>query len=141
MTKIDELEKKRAERLEARAKKKAEQYEKDLEARIELEDEHGTLAAVQVSYVEGHPTMALVRRPDGPEYKRFKDLVGRYATGDAKSAKKVQEASETLGRMACVYPAEKELDEMIVAFPGLLTSLGNVAGALAQGAAVDEGKD
>lgn len=132
------LEAKRAER----AKAEEQQYEKDLEARIALEDEHGTVAAVKVSrFVHGQPTRAYLRTPNAAEYKRYKSQMFA-AAGGKKGGVSQQQAQELLAQACWAYPSGKEAqDAMLEAFPGLLTPLSIAAAALAEGKAEDEGKD
>ncbi len=67
--KTEELEKKLEASRAERAAAEETQYELDLEARIELEAEFGTIAAVKVArFVPGHPTRAYLRTPRGSEY-------------------------------------------------------------------------
>lgn len=138
MTKIEELEEKlEASRLE-RAKAEEAQYEKDLEARIALEEQYGGIAAVKVSrFVPGQPTRAYLKTPTGPQYKKYKDLVFRAA--GRKDTAASQEASEGLARACWVYPAPGEAQAaMLEAFPGLLTPLSTAAASLAEGKSEDE---
>lgn len=148
MSKADALEKKLQDRRDARAEKETAQYEIDLQERIDLEDVHGQLTAVKVSrFVEGQPTIALVRTPTAIEYKKFKDLVHR-AVGMKNETAKKGEAIDQIARSCWVYPKQREKDgessaaqeEMLEAFPGLLTPIANVAIALAEGKSEDEGK-
>lgn len=138
----------RTEELEARLeanraeREKAEdaQYEIDLEKRIELETEHGGIAAVKVSrFVPGQPTRAYLRTPTGPEYKRYKALM--FAANQQKNTPKMQvEAQEQLARSCWIYPAKDDQDAMLAAFPGILSPLSMAAAALAEGKTEDEGK-
>lgn len=139
--KIEELRKKLEDLREAREKEEEAQLEKDLEAQIELESEHGALVTVKPKkYVSGQPTFALVRTPTSSEYKRFKAMVASAGEGKAR-AKKVQEAGELLAKVCWVYPQEEEdRGSMLEVFPGLLTSMGIVAAKLAEGDEADEGK-
>lgn len=144
MSKVEELEAKLAARRAARAKAEEAQYEKDLEARIELEDEHGSIASVSVArFVDGHPTMALVRTPSSGEYKRYKAQMFRAAHDGKKGAPVGQAAAQELLARACwVWPASEEArDAMAEAFPGILTPISQAAAALAEGKAEDTGKD
>lgn len=131
------LEAKRAERAQAEEA----QYEKDLEARIQLEDEHGTIAAVKVSrFVAGQPTRAYLRTPNSAEYKRYKAQMFAVAA-NKKSPLSPQQIQEQLAEACWVYPAAKDAKAaMLEAFPGLLTPLSMAAAALAEGTAEDEGK-
>lgn len=143
MSKAEDLEKKIEEKKAARAAKEETQYEKDLEAQLALYDEHPAIASVKVSrFVEGQPTMAILRAPTAPEYKRYKDLLFRYGGGDAKNVKKTQDAQDQLGMACWVYPAEDsdEQKAMRDAFPGIVTSIAVAAAGLAEGKADEEGK-
>lgn len=135
---IKEAEEKRAELLAKRDAEEAEQTATDLEARFELEVEHGPCAEVKMPvFKKGNPTRAYVRTPTKGEYKRFKDLCNRYE----KQPAKVQEAIDQLAEGAWVYPASEEAREsMLDAYPGLLTSISLVAAELAQGSKAEEGK-
>ncbi len=139
MTKIEELEAKRAKVLAEREKAETEQAERDLEARFALEDEHGPVAEIKMRvFKAGQPTRAYVRMPESGEYRRFKDLVQKHE----KQPKKVQDAADQLARATWVYPADDEAKAaMLDAFPGLLTTIANVAVAMANGKDADEGKD
>jgi len=141
-SRVEELEAKLQAKREERARAEEAQYEADLEARLSLEDEHGTLAAVKVSrFVVGHPTHAYVRMPTAPEYKRYKAQI--YKKAHEKSAgTNAQDAQELLARACWIYPADaKAREEMLDAFPGLLTPITMAAVGLAEGKAVEEGKD
>lgn len=132
-----ELEKLRA----SKAKAEETQYEADLEARLELEQEHEAIAAVKVArFISGQPTQAYVRTPSSAEYRRFRTLVHKAVGQKNPSAQ--AEASEQLARSCWVYPKTDEgRNAMLAAFPGILTPLANAAAALAQGNAEDVGKD
>jgi hypothetical protein len=141
MNKIEELEAKLEERRLARAKAEEAQYEKDLEARIELEGVHGTIAAVKVSrFVHGIPTRAYVRMPTASEYKRYKDLIFR-AAADKGAKTSAQRAQEDLARSCWVYPSGEEQAAMLEAIPGLLTPISMASLALAEGKNEETGKD
>jgi hypothetical protein len=139
-SRIEELEERLAQNRAARSKAEEAQYAVDLEARISLEEQHGTIAAVKVSrFSPGHPTQAYLRTPTGAQYKRYKDQIHRAV--DKKNIHAQQEASELLARSCWVYPASDEAKAaMLDAFPGLLTPLSMAAAALAEGKAEDEGK-
>lgn len=140
MTRIEELEAKLEVSRAARAKAEDEQYEVDLEARIALEEEHGTIAAVKVSrFTPGQPTRAFLRTPTGSEYKRYKTQIHKAV--DKKNITSQQEAADLLARSCWVYPATDDAKvAMLDAFPGLLTPLSMAAAALAEGKTEDEGK-
>ena len=140
MSRVEALEAKLAENRAARAKAEEAQYEIDLAARIDLEEEHGTIAAVKVSrFMPGQPTQAYLKTPTGPQYKRYKDQIHRAV--DKKNIASQQDAAELLAKSCWVYPASDEAKAaMLEAFPGLLTPLSMAAASLAEGKAEDEGK-
>lgn len=136
-----ELEKKLADMRETRAKAEEGQYEKDLEARIALEEEHGNIAAVKVAqFVPGFPTRAYLRTPIADEYRRYKQTINRAVIRDKRDPDKVREAGELLAKSCWIYPAtEQERNAMLDTFPGLLTPLGLAAQSLAEGQSEEEG--
>lgn len=136
-----ELEKRRAEREEASTKARAEQRLLDEEAYEDLKDEHAAVAAVSTSrFVQGQPTMAIVRMPAPAEYKRYVDQIG--ANVAKKSTKGQRDAQELLANSCWVYPASAEARKsMLEVFPGLLTPLSMAAAKLAEGSAEEEGKE
>ncbi|OFX05627.1 MAG: hypothetical protein A3E78_14485 [Alphaproteobacteria bacterium RIFCSPHIGHO2_12_FULL_63_12] len=142
MSRVAELEAKRAALQAAKAEAEEAQYEKDLEARIALEEEHGTIAAVKVSrFVPGQPTHAYLRTPNANEYKRFKAQIFAAQAGK-KGGVTPSVATEMLAESCWLYPAEKEArDAMLEVFPGLLSPISAAAVALAQGTEEAEGKD
>lgn len=134
-------------RADARAKAEQEQRIKDLTAKEKLEEEHdGAIATVTVArFKPGQPTMAIVRVPRALEYKRFKDQIARSAKKE--NAVSQVEAAELLAKASWVYPAPNDdgriseaQNAMLEAFPGILTTLGNIAAKLAEGSAAEEGK-
>lgn len=137
MSKAEEREARRA----AREKAEAEQREKDLDARDELEDEHGAIASVRVArFIPGQPTCAHLRMPTGAEYKRYKDTVFRAKAKD--NTKAISDAQEVLAQACWVYPREKkDREAMLEAFSGILTPIFVAATALAEGQAEEAGKD
>lgn len=146
MSRIEELEDKLANVRAGRAKAEEEQYEKDLEEQLRLTEEHVVLATVKVArFAPGFPTRAFVRMPRSSEYRRYKDRVHRAA--DKKNITDIQSAGDQLARACWVYPAPDDdgmsdaQTAMLEAFPGLLTAIGVAAIGLAEGRAVDEGKD
>jgi hypothetical protein len=138
--KIEELERKRAERLSELDSKETEQRVTDLEGREAVEEQHGLVAAVSVArYVPGFPTCAYVRTPTSLEYKRYVEQIGKAV--EKKSTKSQRDASELLAKSCWVYPETSEAKTaMLDRFPGLLTPIGMAAAALAEGKAEDEGK-
>lgn len=141
MSKIEELQATLEANRVKRSKGREAQLEIDLEARIRLEEEHGTIVAVNVSaFVAGQPTCAYLKTPTGPQYKRYKDQI--YRAVDKKNSTSVKDAQELLARSCWVYPETDEAKEkMLEAFPGLLTPLSAAASTLAEGIREEEGKD
>lgn len=139
-TKLQELEERAAQRAAQRAKDEEDQYVVDLEAREQLEDEHGAIAAVKVArFMKGHPTRAYLKTPNAAQYKRYKDQI--YRASEKKNSKSAQEAQELLALSCWVYPREdSDRKAMLEVFPGLLSPLSLAAAALAEGNAEDEGK-
>jgi hypothetical protein len=138
---IAELEAKRAAKLAERSAARDAQYAIDLEARIELEELHGTLVAVTAKvHTEGSPTFALVRAPSPVEYKRFVDMVGKASKSGNTSAQRT--AAEMMARACWVYPEGDEAQSaMLESYSGLLTTMANTVAALAQGESEEQGKD
>lgn len=137
---IAELEKARADALEALAKDEKRQYVADLKARLELEENHGTIAAVKVSrFVRGFPTRAFVRMPSSAEYSRYKKQT--FAAHEKKSIDGQRVAGDLLAASCWIYPkTDEERAAMLEAFPGIQTSILLAATALAEGRAEEEGK-
>jgi len=137
---VEVLEEQLANARAARSKEAKAQYAIDLQARIDLEEQHGTIAAVKVSvFAKGQPTMALLKTPTGIQYKRYKDQI--FKAVERSNTKDKQDAVDTLARSCWVYPASKEAqDSMLEAFPGLLATLASAATSLAEGKAEEEGK-
>jgi hypothetical protein len=142
MSKVEALEAKLAESRAKRAEAEEAQYEEDLGALLELEEEHGAVASVKVSrFVAGQPTRAFLRTPNAAEYKRYKDLIFR-AQMDKNAKTSAVSAQEQLAKSCWIYPSGDEAQaSMLAAFPGLLSSIGLAATSLAEGKAEEVGKD
>lgn len=114
----------------------------DLEALVELENEHGIggVKAIRLSpYTPGQPTRAYFVRPQPGEYKRYRHTVGRAAP--AKQTKDVLDAQDQLGRSVLVYPKTKdERDSMHEAFPGVIVTIAIAAAKFAEAEEEEEGK-
>lgn len=140
-TRLEEIEAKRAERKAAHEAAEAEQFANDLEALDALEEEHGdgTIGAIKVRFKKGQPTRAFFKTPTSAQYKRYLDCVHKGV--DKKNLGKQREAQEQLARSCWVYPKDEAAQAaMLEDFPGLLTSMGLAAAALAEGKAEEEGK-
>ena len=116
---IAAIEKRRAARKETAAAARAAQYAVDLEALDALEAEHGdgSVAALEVGgFVEGLPTLVVVRSPGGTSfYRRYTDMVRKAG----KNAQAIGAAQDMLGESCIVYPADGEARaRMFEAFPG-----------------------
>lgn len=139
-SKIEEIQKRRAERRQQHTEAEAEQFEKDLEALEKLELEHDSIVGVKVRFVPGQPTRAFLRAPTSAEYRRYRDLVGKAAV--KKNVTGQTEAQDQLAKACWVYPTEpKDREAMLEEFPGLLASIVIEAAKLAEGKAEEEGKD
>lgn len=140
-SKLEEIEKRRAERKSALAVKKEEQKVKDLEALDALEIEHGdgSVCALQVEgYREGIPTMVVLKAPSQVEYKRFTDMIARASVKNSTSAR--VDAQHLIGKTCWLYPEKEEQTKMLEAFPGLLLAIALKATQLAEATQVEEGK-
>lgn len=141
MATIEEIEARRAERKKEHEKAEAEQFAIDLEALDALECEHGdgTIGAIKVRFKKGQPTRAFYKTPTQAQYQRYKDQVHKAV--DKKNLGSQRAAQELLARSCWVYPKDEAAQsEMLEAFPGLLTSIGLGAAALAEGKQEEEGK-
>ncbi len=139
MSKVEEIEARRAERKAAAEKARAEQYERDLEAVDELEAKSGSELNISLrvtNFVPGVPCLVGVRAPSELEYKRFFQSVNRAGNADAKMA-----AFEQLAKTCWAYPDNEDSRKaMLGANPGLLANVGNLATKLAELQSDAEGK-
>lgn len=137
---LEAIEKRRAERRDETAKKRKAQLVVDMTALDELEEEHGFEGVARLNtdrFVDGLPTMVVVRAPKGVEYKRFTQQV-RNAQGKHT---KMGEAQDALAELVWLYPSDDELKkQMKEAFPGLLSSVAVAAVGLADLKEQEEGK-
>lgn len=141
-TKIEEIEKRRAERKAATQRARDDQYAKDLEALDELEASHGdeNVSRLAVNgFRPGLPTFVVVRVPTDVEYKRFSQTVRRAKDNNEAKA----QAVEQLGAVCLVYPSkddEETRKALLSAFPGIIPSAGVEATRLAEAQRETEGK-
>jgi hypothetical protein len=120
-----------------------EQQATDLEALVELEDEHGFDRVVRIDLTGWRPgvgaaTMVVARVPLNSEkvFKRFEDTVSKK---DSKTS--TNDAGITLARACLVYPADKALlDATMELAPGVLSHLGLQLIKAVQGSAEEEKK-
>lgn len=141
MSKLEEIQARRAKLREAHDSARLAQEEIDYAALADAEEEHGygsVKSIVVESFKAGCPTLAVVKSPGGTAfYKRYSDQV-RNAKGDAK---KVGEAQELMGQGCMIYPPVGEVRKaMAEAFPGLFVSAGIVAVRMAELDAEEEKK-
>lgn len=139
MSKVEEIEERRAQRKAAAEKARAEQYEKDLEAIDDLEVKNGYELNISLrvsNFVAGAPSLVGVRAPSELEYKRFFQSINRAGNADAKMA-----AHEQLAKTCWVYPEDEAARKtMCGANPGLLAGVGNLANKLAEMQSEEMGK-
>jgi hypothetical protein len=131
----------RAERAEAEADARKEQFADDLEAIEAIEAKLGARVrySAQVSnFVPGLPVIVGVRPPEPAEHKRFVKMVNANGNNaDAKIAAVAQ-----LAQLCWVYPEDKfTRDAMVQANAGLISSVGNFAYSLGDVELKDEGKE
>jgi hypothetical protein len=120
MTKIEEIEARRAARkAELEAAQNA-QLEKDLEAFEALEIEHGANNVARLvvkAFTPGLPTFVVVRSPGGTSfYKRYVDMVRRAQ----KNTQAIGAAQDMLAESSIVYPSDEATRKaMFEQFPGV----------------------
>jgi hypothetical protein len=139
MRTIKEVEEARALRKAKLAEDREVQRVVDLEALDAAELEHGDsrVASVNVPFVPGRVTMAIVKCPAEPVIKRYRSQVrpdkdGRV--GDTAAA------AEALADLCIVYPPKDALAQLFADRPGLHAQLGLEAMRLSVGEAEAEGK-
>lgn len=135
----EEYEAKKAARKESTAKAREAQLAIDLDALFALEDEHGDGRVTRLdlpAYVEGLPTMIIVRTPEPAEYKRFRDMV-RKAVKEKDSYGK---AADLLGAVCMAYPDKETYEKIVKSFPGVPDNIWQAATKLGDATAADQGK-
>lgn len=143
-TRLQAIERKRAEQRAAATAGAEDQEATDLEAIVELEAQHGfnNVAVLELPYLgEGLPVRVAVRAPTAAEFKRYrakcvpmKDGRNNEIPGDPFAA------AEQLAATCFVYPARDVLDTLCAARPGLLVQLGVQAAKLASAEEERQGK-
>lgn len=123
--KLAELTARRAARKAAQSQAAAAQKVTDLEALDELEIKHGdeNVAALDVQYVSGLPTVVAVRTPKPAELKRYR---ARVKGADKNPELAVQGAIE-LAKTCLVYPDSETFARMAEARPNLEIDAGTLA--------------
>lgn len=148
LTAIQKLELRRQALRDANDQAHEQQYAKDLERLVELEEEHGFERVLKIDVDgwqagEGAATCIIVRLPKSSEhvFKRFQQSI----MGNASEAKKA-EAAELLGASCLVYPSAKvdgeaELYKSTIEIaPGILGHAAQQVVKKVQGTAAEEGK-
>ena len=140
MSRLDEIEARRAARKAELQAQADVQRAEDLEALDGLEQEHGdtSVCYVDVPYTPGLPTLAVARVPQPAELKRYRQTLKVKA--DDVDVNAATDAAAQLGAVVCVYPEKEVFAKMCAARPDLKSQLGSRAVKLAQGRAADEGK-
>jgi hypothetical protein len=112
----------------------------DLSALYDLKQEHGVTGAVVAvklpGWTEGLPTMAIARRPNKIEFKRFQD---QTAKKDAATPEAIK-AAEQIVALCLVYPPADVFERMIEVCPGIKIALGSAAVGLATAKAREDAK-
>lgn len=140
MTKLEEIEARRAARKSQSAKDAEVEKCVDLEAIDALETEHGdsNIKVIHVPYSAGLPTCVAVRTPKPIEAKRYRDRV--KPRPDSKAAPDYVAAAEELADICLVYPNAERFKALCEARPGLATQVGLKALELSTGVDEAEGK-
>lgn len=141
VTKLEEIENRRAARKEQLQARYDAQYVIDLEVLDGLEVEHGDLNISRVNlelkrYVPELPTMVICRTPSAIEMKRYTDRL-KERKGQAADA---QSAACELGATCRLYPAGEVYEQLEAARPGIRVQVGVEAANLAVGSTEAEAK-
>lgn len=141
MSKLEEIEARRAARKAELQAQADEQRAVDLEALDALEVRHGdtSVCYVDVPYTPGLPTLVAARVPSPVELKRYRQSL--KLDGQKVDVQAGTEAAAQLGAAVREYPEKDVFSKMCEARPDLAGQLGSRAIKLAQGKAADEGKD
>ncbi len=137
---LEEIQASRAARKDRVAVARAAQAVVDEDALDKAEEEHGEgcVASLEVSkYVEGQPTIAIIKAPSADYYKRFCTMVRKAGSNlEARGA-----AQDLLANSCWVYPSDEAARKsMLAAFPGLLVSVAIQAAKLGELEAAEQGK-
>jgi hypothetical protein len=140
MTKLEEIEAKRAARKASLDTAAEDAKASDLEAIDELEQEHGdsNVKVIHVPYTAGLPTCVAVRTPKPAEAKRYRARVKTQP--GSKHAPDYVVAAEELAETCLVYPTKELYERLVEARPGLATQVGLKALELSTGVEEAEGK-
>jgi hypothetical protein len=118
---VEEIEKRRAERKEAIAKARAEQYEKDLVEVDKLEVEYGDdrVSVLETSsFVSGLPTVVVVKTPAEDYFKRYRHKArkARKQSG-ALDTEAMGAAADELAECCVLYPDKDTYARMKTEWP------------------------
>lgn len=136
---IDQIEKRRAQRRDDLKAQRLEQYAIDVAALDELEEKHGdTLSKIELAkHVVGFPTFLVFRLPSSGEVKRYHDQIKDRGKRKGDYVK----AGQLLSDSCRLYP-EKELYEQVVEHFGMVRDNSAVRLIKAsQGKEEEEGKE
>jgi hypothetical protein len=119
------------------------QQEIDLEALDAAEVEHGDnrVASVEVPFVDGYPTMAIVRAPDKDDVSRYRARCARAQRKENHDTKEILDATCQVARRALVYPDAETFAKMCDVWQGLEGALGARAIQLHGAVERDEGNE
>ncbi len=134
-TPLQASERRRTERRAERQKLHDAQRVIDLDAVSQLEDEYGleAIKLVDVPFLPGSVTLAAVRRPSKPEFKRYQDTL-------KNNPKDTSTPCELVGKVSCVYPPKDAHEALFDRLPALPVEMGMAALTLVSGRIADEGK-
>jgi hypothetical protein len=141
MSKIDELNERRAKLREAEAELETQQAEIDLAALVDAETELGFGSVRSLNfrgYRKGSPTLAIIRAPSRADYREY-----LLKVREAKNDRVKGEAAERLGESCMVYPPHKSESRtaMLEARPGVYVVAGIEAAKMAEASSEDAKKD
>lgn len=132
----DDIEAKRAARKEAIASARAAQYAKDLVQIDAIEVEHGDdrVSVLKTpSFVEGLPTVVVVKTPARDVFKRYRQMVRR--AGQKYEA--IGTARDMMAAECVAYPDKDTYERMQDSWPSIHDNVGTEAAKLGEA----EGKD
>lgn len=132
----DDIEAKRAARKEAIAKARAEQYAKDVVQVDAFEMEYGddrVSVLKTTSFVEGLPTVVVVKTPSPSVFKRYRQMVRR--AGQKYEA--IGDARDMMATECVAYPDKETYERMRESWPSIHDNVGAEAAKLGEA----EGKD
>lgn len=135
MSKLEEIQERRAARKAALKEKEDAQLVIDLEAIDALEQDlgDGNVETVRARYVEGLPVLVAVKTPSKTRLKVYKDRLREAKPNPTKAA-------EEIGLACLVYPDKETFASLDEARPGMSTEVGLAALKLATSREAAEGE-